>query len=174
MKSDGLTLIELLVVMAIIAVAFTVLATGAISNLRGTATSRAQTQVKGVAVAEMERVANFALYVDSTKTAPSDKYAFLWYYNNCVGSTLPARCQGSDTGKGTSWKIVSESNDTATGAAKYMAEGQLLIQVSATNSTGSSYAITKRISCYDVYPAPKTTAPDPCPPVPTLPTGGVL
>lgn len=167
MKSEGLTLIELLVVMGIIAIAFTVLATGAITNLRGTATTRDQTAVKGVAVQEMERLANKALYVDTSTTTYS--YAFAWYYENCTTATLPADCKGQDTAKGLTWEIRSEKDVGATQAEKFASEGQILISVLATGQNNARYSIVKRISCYDVYPSPSTTAPAPCP-APTSPT----
>lgn len=188
-RDDGFTILELLVALALIAIAFFALAMSQLSDLRATARSRASTEIKASANRSLETLMASVLKVDSVtvgdalddtrlqETPQGRRFWFIDYYFQCPTAVTPTgarttlgsvECSGSEEadGIGTAWTIVGENGT--------LGEGSILITVTSTSGqTGSSFTLVDRISCYDVYPSPKSTAPEPCP-VPTEYGGGRL
>lgn len=167
-RTEGLSIVELLVGMAIFAVLLVAFSTAQVGNLRTTGRSQASTEAKAAVLARFEELSRAVLVVnlDPTLTSKYDKYAFLRYDDYCrttPKSGAPAVDCASAEGTAVSWTIVSEAGTATTYADLVKGEGQLRITVSTVDAQGLPYSLTGRVSCYDIYPSPNTTAPQPCP-----------
>ena len=186
-SGQGLSIIELLIALAVIAIAFFALAMSQLSDLRATTRSRAVSEVKASANRMLETQMAEVLKVDTVTpgdilddtrlndTPQGRRFWFIDYYFSCPDVQTPTgarttldsvSCESSSTEGDitTSWTIAGESGT--------LGEGSILLTVTSANGiTGSSLTLSNRISCYDVYPSPKATAPEPCP-APTSSGGG--
>lgn len=185
-RNQGFTLLELLVALAIIAVAFFALAMSQLSDLKATARSREATEIKASANRTLETLMAKVLKVESVTpggalddtrlqaTPQGRRFWFVDYYFQCPTAAPPTgarttlgtvECSGVETAQGirSTWKVAGEGG--------VLGEGSILITVTASSDhTDSSLTLASRVTCYDVYPSPKSTAPEPCP-NPT-PSGG--
>lgn len=176
MKRDaGLSLVELLVALAILGTVFMVLANSQIANLRTTARSQASTQARALALRELETLSSRVLQVTPAAPTIYGKYAFARYYDFCRTTPLPVpagvapvACR-SEAGAAVAWEIVSEADLSADPAERVKGEGQVRLNLTVVDARGVPFSVVERVSCYDVYPSPTSTAPAPCP----EPVGGV-
>jgi prepilin-type N-terminal cleavage/methylation domain-containing protein len=168
----GLTLVEMLIALAIMGVLFAGLAYMQVTSMRGSATSRAAADAKGEANRVLERVVEDVVFVD-TSTDP-DTFNFESYYDacgpngtggdECDGSTAAGDLEGfeRDPNVETTWSIEPVPGTSIE------QEGVLSIAVTSRHDRGANITLGSAISCYDVFPSPTATTPEPCP-TPTTP-----
>jgi prepilin-type N-terminal cleavage/methylation domain-containing protein len=171
----GLTLIEVLIALSVMGVALGAMLFTQVSNLRAQNTTRASSELKAEAVRVVEQVTANVLRIDQTLVQTSAKGLndprasyFGDYYWSCPtvsaspdnplpASAVHSRIQATDctgTLEHSTWTLSGESG----------ADGEGLITLTVnTVVNGRKFALVNRISCYDVYPSPSTTAPAPCP-----------
>jgi prepilin-type N-terminal cleavage/methylation domain-containing protein len=173
---QGFSLAEVLIALAVIGVAFGALALTQVTNLRASVTARAATDVKAAANVVLESV--MAQVLETSKDEDGD---FIFSFNDFYWS-----CPTAVTPSSGSLPVVDDARtcmDTQpvgdidvefriAGESGILGEGVLTITVTATQPTsGQTLTIGDRVTCYDIYPSPKSTAPAPCP-TPTVAGGG--
>lgn len=189
-SNGGFSLIELLIALAIIAIAFGVLALVQVNSLRASSRSRLTTDTKAAANQVLEKVMASVLKVDTngndgcdathadqgTDTSTYKCFWFTDYYWQCpayTGSTThrPSRTTTDCTPTESLPAAYPDVNfnvriyavtgkDPLTNAPN---EGVLNVAVTGTSSHGPSITVGDAVTCYDVYPSPSVTAPAPCP-----------
>lgn len=173
-RQEGLTIIEVLIALAILGIAFVALAMVQANNLRMTTNARLTSIVKAAANQELESIMSKVLA--TTASGSSTTYAFNDYYWTCpteltppsgalLVTSRPSCSETSESGDVTvTYQIVGESGVTG--------EGVLTVTVTAVHQHGGQrLTLGDRVTCYDVYPSPTSTAPEPCP-LPTSTGGG--
>jgi prepilin-type N-terminal cleavage/methylation domain-containing protein len=166
-RSHGFSLAEVLIALAVIGVAFGALALTQVTNLRASTTARTATDVKAAANLVLEGL--MAEVLATRVVSGVRQFDFNDYYWTCptVVNPLPAgaipvvtarTCTGNETvgDVGVAYRIAGEGG--------VIGEGVLTITVTATHAgNGQTLTIGDRITCYDIYPSPTSTAPEPCP-----------
>lgn len=169
MNQRGFTLPEVLIALVIITIAIGSLALVQVNNLRSSVTSRLATDTKVAANQTLELLMADVLRTDpkADPTRPAaDDFAFYHYYWTCptpqTPPSGPAAVQQTCRDKTTigdvdvAWVIRGESG--------ILGEGVLSITVTAEHKQRQQrLTIGDRVTCYDVYPTPASTAPEPCP-----------
>ncbi len=176
----GFTLAEVLIALAVIGVAFGALALTQVTNLRASVTAQTATETKAAANLVLEDILAEVL---TTGDVSAGEFDFAYYYWNCPSSVTPPPgttivnpdpplpCQGDRTINEDERSEV-EVAYAIVGESGILGEGVLTITVTATHeASGQRLTIGDRVTCYDVYPSPTSTAPEPCP-VPTVSGGG--
>ncbi len=176
----GFTLVEVLIALAVIGVAFGALALTQVTNLRASVTAQTATETKAAANLVLEAILAEVL---TTRDVSAGEFDFAYYYWNCpssveppsgtviVSPSEPLPCQGDRTIN------VGERSEVdveyaIVGESGILGEGVLTITVTATHEASRQrLTIGDRVTCYDVYPSPTSTAPEPCP-LPTASGGG--
>lgn len=171
MNSRGLSVPEVLIALLVIALAFTALLVNQLSSLQVSARSRAVTEIKAAGNRQLEEVTAILLSSDEDPVDPANNPRLYWfsdYYYACTGRTPPAgfrtlrisalECAGS-TGSDLSWTVSRLPGDDLLAS-----EGQLFVTVNSVRSdSGAALTLTGQVSCYDIFPSPTKTAPEPCP-----------
>jgi prepilin-type N-terminal cleavage/methylation domain-containing protein len=163
----GFTLIEVLVALVLILVAVGSMIFVQFTNLRTTVSARLLTETKAAANVVLEDLMAQVLVVENNPSSVTD-FNFYHYYWSCpTPQTPPSGPAASATGIACSG--TRTINDIAVafaihGASGVLGEGILTVTVTGTHSTrGQTLTIGSRITCYDIYPSPSATAPEPCP-----------
>lgn len=171
---DGFTIIEVLLALAVIGVAFAVLALSQANNMRASVTARLATETKAAANQVLEDL--MATVLVTSGSAPSLNFAFNDYYWSCPTPVTPPSgalavvTSRSCTGTTTIGDVTV--THAIAGLTGIRGEGVLGITVTATHThRGQTLTIGDRVTCYDIYPSPTSTAPEPCP-SPTSTGGG--
>ncbi len=173
-SKSGFTLIEVLIALAVIGIAFAAMAMMQITNLRASSDARLTTEVKAAANQELEAVMAQVLTV--TGSPGSYQYAFNDYYWSCPTAVTPSAgalpVNTAPACSGTSKIGDVDVTHNIRGESGVIGEGIVTVTVTAANPHGGrTLTIGNRVTCYDVYPSPSSTAPEPCP-VPTSAGGG--
>jgi prepilin-type N-terminal cleavage/methylation domain-containing protein len=177
MNRRGFTLPEVLIALVIITIAIGSLALVQVNNLRSSVTSRLATDTKTAANQTLELLMADVLRTDSEadpKSLSADDFAFYHFYWTCPTLQTPPSgpavvqqtCRNSTTvgDVDVEWVIRGESG--------ILGEGVVSITVTAEHKHRQQrLTIGDRVTCYDVYPTPAATAPEPCP-RPTTVGGG--
>lgn len=170
----GFTLIEVLLALAVVGIAVAVLMLTQANNVRASVTSRLVTETKAAANQVLEEL--MAEVLETSGTAPNYQFAFNDYYWSCPtpitpsAGSLPVVSTRSCTGT-VEIGDVTVSHAIA-GLSGTRGEGVLGITVTAVHEhRDQSLTIGDRVTCYDIYPSPTATAPEPCP-QPTETGGG--
>jgi prepilin-type N-terminal cleavage/methylation domain-containing protein len=169
---SGFTLAEVLIALAVIGVAFGALALTQVTNLRASVTARTATETKAAANLALERLLAQVLETtgDGTEASPF-VFAFDAFYLDCPGAPActgwfnvrdgvltAANASDGDADINISFTIAGVVRDGAVG------EGVVAISVTAVHrDRDQTLSLGDRVTCYDVYPSPKSTAPAPCP-----------
>lgn len=165
-RASGFTLIEVLIALAVIGVAFGALALSQVNNMRASVTARLATETKAAANQVLEGL--MADVLVTTGAAPNLTFAFNDYYWSCPTAVTPAAGAMPVATSRTCTGTTSVGDVTVThaiaGLAGVRGEGVLGITVTATHAhRGQTLTIGDRVTCYDIYPSPTSTAPEPCP-----------
>jgi prepilin-type N-terminal cleavage/methylation domain-containing protein len=171
--TQGLTLIEVLMALAIMGVALGAMLFTQVNNLRAQSTTRASSELKAEAVRVVEQVTANVLRIDKTLVAskgPNDPRASYFgdYYWSCPtvsassNNPLPTSAVASRVQTTDCSGTLEHSAWTLSGESGAVGEGLITLTVN-TAVNGRNFTLVNRISCYDVYPSPSTTAPAPCP-----------
>jgi len=173
--NHGFSLVEVLIALAVIGVAFGALALTQITNLRASTTARTATDVKAAANLVLE--GQMALVLATRTVSGNLQYDFNDYYWTCpsVVNPLPSGALPVVTARTCTGSVTVDDVNVAfriAGDSGILGEGVLTITVTAVHSAnGQTLTIGDRVTCYDIYPSPTSTAPEPCP-VPRAGGGG--
>jgi prepilin-type N-terminal cleavage/methylation domain-containing protein len=166
-STRGFTLIEVLVALVLILVAVGSMIFVQFTNLRSTVSARLLTETKAAANVVLEDLMAQVLVVKPNPSSVTD-FNFYHYYWSCptpqTPPSGPAASATSITCSGT--RPVNGINVAYAirGESGVLGEGILTITVTGTHGTqGQTLTIGSRITCYDIYPSPSATAPEPCP-----------
>lgn len=170
-RSRGFTLIEVLVALVVISVALGAVAFSQVNNTRASITSRLTSETKAAANQVLESV--MAEVLVTTGVAPNLDFAFYDFYWSCpdipAGAPADVTSKTCDGSRAVGDVAVDYS---ITGESGVRGEGVLTVTVTAEHTLGGQrLTIGDRVTCYDVYPSPTSTAPAPCP-EPTESGGG--
>lgn len=141
MRRRGFTLLEVLLALAIIGVAFGVLAATQVTTLGVTAESRRASDATGFANGELERAVQ-AVLLDFAGTVSA-----------CAAGCLETHGSGGG-------RFVGTTTTEPVGSG-YLDAG--LMRVTVTLTAPAPVSFTRLVSCIDVHPAPSIAAPFPCP-----------
>ena len=178
-KQQAFTLVEVLVALVVVAVAFGALAMTQVTNLRASTTARTATETKQAANQVLEEVMSTVLATNVVSGVRT--FDFNDFYWTCPSAVTPptgalAVVNGTRDCTGTVTIDVGTASEVdvsfaIVGESGIVGEGVLTVSVTATHSASNQrLTIGDRVTCYDVYPSPTSTAPDPCPP--PLASGG--
>lgn len=164
----GITLVELLIALAVMGVGFSALALVQITNLRATTAARLLTDTKAAANVVLEQT--MASVLATREVGGVRQFDFNDYYWSCPTAVTPPAgalpVVTSRTGDCSETVSVGDVNVTfaISGESGVLGEGVLTVTVTAVHSRGNQrLTIGDRVTCYDVYPSPTSTVPDPCP-----------
>lgn len=140
-SEGGLTLAEVLIAVAIIGIAFGVLAMTQVTTLRVNAESRRASETTEYANSVLEQ---------RTQTILAD---FGGQQTSCPSATACSRTINDGAFQGTeTWGVAGTG---------YLEEG--IFEVSVAMTAPSELSFSRVVSCIDVNPAPSVAVPDPCP-----------
>lgn len=182
-RNDGVTLIELVLALALMGIIFAVLASVQLRSVQASAMSRDSTLLKTEANRVLERMV-FKTTRRKPDSTPSDYSDDTYYYDDFVAACAEDGCDKtaldeanltidgiapSDHVDISMWIEVPspgsfDPDGDGIGFTMQDTGGILLLSVRATHTVrGTSVTLGSAISCYDVFPTPVATAPDPCP-----------
>ncbi len=183
-SSHGLTIVELLIALAVIGIAFTALALSQVNNLRASARSSLVSEVKAEAASVLETQMASVLgvviegqagwngaYQDDADelTGLGRSFFFYDYYYSCPDVVVPITGRTTLRNTITCTGTINSANGniattwTVAGENGILGEGALTVTVTSSHIQGPSITMGDRVTCYDVYPSPTSSAPSPCP-----------
>ncbi|MEX2535364.1 MAG: type II secretion system protein [Trueperaceae bacterium] len=162
---SGFSLIEVLIALAVIGIAFAAMALIQITNIKASVSSRLLTETKAAANRVLEERMAAVLVV--TGTSPNLHFDFHDWYWSCLNPqnppSGPTPVDRSDECTGSVPVDDVDVNYVIAAEGGILGEGVLTITVTAVHDGGQTITIGDRVTCYDVFPSPTSTAPEPCP-----------
>lgn len=165
-RQQGFTLTEVLIAVAVIGITFGALALVQVTNLRASVSARLLTDTKAAANIVLEGL--MAQVLATRENGGVRQFDFNDFYWSCPTpvrpppDALPVVVPRTCTGTRTIGDVTVAHS--IRGESGVLGEGVLTITVTATHRHGGqTLTLGDRITCYDIYPSPTTTAPEPCP-----------